>query len=83
LRVAEQTFDHNVMDITKLKAATQEEANRLTVQRNLHQAIYDLKKRVKLHCQSSSNITVIAFGFKQNLPVPDMTTNTVFYSRQA
>jgi hypothetical protein len=72
---------------TELKAATQEEAHRLTVQRILHQAqaqaFYDLKKHVKLHCQSSANVTAIAFNFMQNLPVPNMTTDKVFYSRQA
>jgi hypothetical protein len=59
----------------------------LTVQGNLHQAqaqaLYDLKKRVKLHCQSFANITAIVFDFMQNLPVPNMTTNKVLYSRQA
>jgi hypothetical protein len=68
---------------TKLKAATQEEAHRLTVQRNLHQAFYDLKKHVKLHCQSSANVFAIAFSFMQNLLVPNMTMNKMFYSRQA
>ena len=40
------------------------------------------KRRLKLLASSSTDITVISFDFMQNLPLPNMVTNAVFYSRQ-
>jgi hypothetical protein len=37
-------------------------------------------KCVKLHCQSPA--TAIVFDFVQNLPVPNVTANKIFYRRQ-
>jgi hypothetical protein len=70
----EDTEDRN----TKLNSASQEEAYKLRVQRNLNQAqAQTLKKHVKLQFQSSAKCHCHG-----NLPVPDMKTYKVFYSRQ-
>jgi hypothetical protein len=57
----------------KLKAATQEEARRLTVQLNLHQAqaqaVYNFSR------VWSYSVTAIALDFMRNLPVPNTITN--------
>ena len=73
---------------TKLNQTDLDESKKkqLVVERDLHQAkakaFYDIKRNVKAKCQSNPNITAIAFDFMQNLPLPNLTTNTVFYSRQ-
>ena len=40
------------------------------------------KRRLKLLASSSTDITVISFDLMQNLSLPNMVTNPVFYSRQ-
>lgn len=70
----------------KLAANQTEDArNSLRLEQELHlrkaEAFYALKRKWKQDARESK-ATVISFDYMQNLPLPHIRTNTVFYARQ-
>lgn len=61
------------------------EGKKLATQKELHlrkaEAFYSLKRKWKQEARTNK-ATVISFDFMQNLPLPHIRTNTVFYARQ-
>ncbi|CAG4917086.1 unnamed protein product [Colias eurytheme] len=61
------------------------EKNKIITEKNLHllkaEKFYELKRLWKQRAREGQ-VTVISFDFMQNLPLPHIPTNTVFYCRQ-
>lgn len=62
-----------------------EEVRKLNIQKELHlkkaDKFYELKRKCKLRAQAE-NFTCVSFDYMQNLPLPHIRTNAVFYARQ-
>ncbi|KAJ8964873.1 hypothetical protein NQ314_004555 [Rhamnusium bicolor] len=63
----------------------EQKGKKLAAEKELHlrkaEAFYSLKRKWKQEARTNK-ATVISFDFMQNLPLPHIRTNTVFYARQ-
>lgn len=72
--------------LQKLNACSNEDEKRhLNIQKELHlrkaEAFYSLKRKWKRKAREGK-ATVLSFDFMQNLPLPHLQTNAVFFARQ-
>lgn len=64
-----------------------EERKKINIEKELHlikaEKFYAIKKKYKLKARADpENFTCVSFDYMQNLPMPHIRTNAVFYARQ-
>lgn len=64
-----------------------EEVKKLNIEKELHlikaEKFYAIKRKYKLKARADpENFTCVSFDYMQNLPMPHIRTNAVFYARQ-
>ncbi|XP_050303981.1 uncharacterized protein LOC126741556 [Anthonomus grandis grandis] len=70
----------------EIKEFLNRKIRKLTLEKELHkkktEAFYARKRQARLQSRKSIEIEAVAMDYQKNLPVPNITTNDVYYKRQ-